>query len=156
MTTPRSRAHLTTRERLIAVLDVLEFRRQQRRGHITMLLSNGRRPRILTDIVADAAQRWGVSPKSVWRWLGLYDRGAFDALARRTRSDSYFARRPDAAELAARLLEKKRSAQEIHETLRLAVPAPAPCYPTVASYCRRLRAERRAARRCGKQHGAVA
>jgi hypothetical protein len=147
MTRTAQHRHLAPPQRLAALADLLEFRRQQRLGRITMILSSGRRPRTVTDVVVDAAQQWGVSVNSLWRWISLYDRGNFESLARSGRGDSYFVRRADVAELAARLLSEKYSARAIHETLLRAVPAPAPSYPTVCKYARRLRAEARAARR---------
>ncbi|MBZ5627730.1 MAG: helix-turn-helix domain-containing protein [Acidobacteriia bacterium] len=145
-------------QRLVALVPLLEFFRQRRAGRaITVVLSDGRKARTAREIALDIAQQHGISRATVWRWHARYKPGD---LARRRRSDAgaslYFQRRPDAAALLARLLKKKRSAQEIYETLRRAVPAPAPCYGTVATYSRRLRAQARAARRRRKQPGAVA
>ena len=149
---PSSKPH-TAPQQLVAILPLLEFFRQRRAGcTITVVLSDGRTPRTARDLAADIAARHRVAPSTIWRWLRRYRPGD---LARRMRSDRgtsyYFARRPDAGYLLAHLLEKKRSAQEIYETLRRAVPAPAPCYATVAAYCSRLLAQRRSARRRDKQ-----
>jgi hypothetical protein len=144
-------------QRLVAILPLLEFFRQRRAGcAITAVLSNGRKPSTSNDVVADIAAQHGIAPATVWRWCAAFQRGRYAGLARRMRSDAYFVRRPDAAELLARLLKKKRSARAICETLRRAVPAPAPSYATVCKHVRRLRAQARAARRRGKQQGAVA
>ncbi|MGB9105974.1 MAG: helix-turn-helix domain-containing protein [Terriglobales bacterium] len=157
MTTLASARPRTAPERLVAILPLLEFFRQSRAGcTVTIVLSDGSKPRTSKDVVADIAAQHRISPSTICKWYSRFQRGCYAALANRRRCDAYFTERPDAAELLARLLSKKYSAQEIYETLRRAVPAPAPCYVTVAGYCRRLKAQARAARRRGKQHGAVA
>lgn len=139
----------TASERLLVISPLLEFLcfNKRRRGATTSIRAR--------DIAKEISKRHGIGCSTVWRWVGQFTssggRSAYRALARRTRSDAgvsrFFRSRPEVAESLAQLLRGKRSARQIHESLRHSIPAPVPCYGTIAIYCRRLRAERRAARR---------
>lgn len=116
---------LGPRDRLLAILPLLEYRAQSQRVKL---------PATLSHITKEIAARHGVCERTVRRWNTRFLRHGFAGLFHRRRDagQSRFAKRhPQILDMIRALLSEGRSDFAIFNSLRIALGAGAPAYETV-------------------------
>ncbi len=110
----------TARGRFRAILPLLRFRSRQAAGDSR---PSGPVALAFTELVECCARQFHVSSRQIFRWLKLFERGGYAALADQPRSDrgisKFFSKRPLVAAFAVTRYLEGWNIVSIHEAMRL-------------------------------------